>query len=159
NLQDRPEPDAPVPHAGHLAHASIEEAVEAAAEAHAGAGLGLVAPLCELRAVLARVRAEQIALAEVRHRSQVARQLEDREELGRYLPRELEHAARDAREAEADRRAALQVVAEEHAGAEAQAEVIREPDVVPERRTERQVAGLGDTDHRAAVHLARGAAE
>src|SRR5262249_48593354 len=144
---------------GHLPHTSVEEAVEATAEAQPRPGLGFVAPARDLRSVLARVWAEDVALAEVRHRAQLGRQLEDHEALGRQLPREVEDAARDAREAEPDRRADLQVVADEHTGAKAEAEIVGEAHVVPERRAEREVAGLGDADHRASVHLARRAAE
>src|SRR6185369_3189108 len=92
-------------------------------------------------------------------RAELGRELEDHEGLGRDLPGELEHAAGDAAHAKADRRADLQVIADEHARAHAEAEIVGEADLVAERHAEREVTGLGDPDHRAAVDLARRAAE
>src|SRR5262249_52028969 len=124
-LQHGADPDAPVTHAFHLAHAAVEEAFELSAEAETRACLRLVTPLRELRAVLASIRTKNVALAEVRHRLDLGRQLEDHECLGRDLPAELERAAGDPGEAEADRRADLEVVADEHARAEADGHVVR----------------------------------
>src|SRR5512140_3686340 len=158
-LQDGADTDAPVPHIGHLAQASVEEAVEGTAEAQPGTDLGFVTPAGELGAILARVGAEQVRLPDVRHGPKIARQLEDHEGFRRHLPGEVEDAIGDAAEAKADRGTDLQVVAEEHARAHAETEIVGKADLVAKRQAEGEIAGLGDTDHRASVHLARRAAQ
>jgi hypothetical protein len=48
----------------------------------------------------------------------------------------------------------LQVAAEEHAGAEREAHVVGEVDIVAQRRAEEELGRVGDADHRLAVDLA-----